>query len=447
MTNKRYLLSFALFLLSVIGCWAKNSVAPMTAGNVFLKLGDTDVTAPVKLTNWGDTEARSIVYTLYYMDENLSEGPTSLRFDTPLAVGETREVNIPIKPGNELGKADVVFNITHVNDQYNEASVGFTNITRCTVNKMPHKRVLVEDYTAMWCWVCPIGMVATDAITRMYPNDVVPVTIHKADALSRVVSYSVYDGLTNQYAESLPAVWIARDNKAAGYDVTDAYKMEKSRVTYMNINVEAQWDETSNNIRVTTQVEPCMLPEPGSTYAVGYVLTASGLSNDNWYQKSSYAEYGSDAYKNAPEEMRFYADAANYTEGYSAVKGVVYNHVAIESQGMQQGVEHSLTGDYQANEVKTHTTTFDHVDQYGVITDRSKIEVVAVLFNTQTGKIENAARCHVGDGSNTPTGITQTTSKASSETSGTYDMQGRQVEGKLQPGMYIVNGKKMIIKR
>lgn len=43
-----------------IGCWAKNSVAPMTPGNVFLKMGDKETAVPLKLTNWGDTEVTSI---------------------------------------------------------------------------------------------------------------------------------------------------------------------------------------------------------------------------------------------------------------------------------------------------------------------------------------------------------------------------------------------------
>lgn len=109
-----------------------------------------------------------------------------------------------------------------------------------------------------------------------------PVSVHKTDAISQAVSYSVYDGLIAQYANTLPAVWIARDTKAAGYDVTDAFKIEKERVTCMNIDVEAQWDETNDNIRVTTQVEPCMAPAADDTYAIGYVLTASGLTNEQW---------------------------------------------------------------------------------------------------------------------------------------------------------------------
>lgn len=340
-----------------IGCWAKNSVAPMTPGNVFLKMGDKETVVPLKLTNWGDTEVTSISYTFYYTDKQVSEGPFVLNFDQPLKDGETREVKIPIKPGQKLGKEEVLFNITQVNGQYNEASAGYAYLTCCTVNKMPHKRVLVEDYAGMWCWHCPIGLVATDAIARMYPDDVVAVSVHKTDDISKVVSRWVYEGLIDRYAVTVPAVWVARDNKAAGFDITDA---------------------------------------------------------------------------------------ANYVEGWSQVKGMVYNHVAIESQGMDNGLEDSKMTDFRADEVKTHSTTFEGVNKYSVIRDRSKIEIAAVLFNTKTGKIENAARCSVRN--HGTTGIRPNLVQEQKKTEGIYDMQGRKVNGKPTPGIYIVNGKKMVIR-
>lgn len=340
-----------------IGCWAKNSVAPMTPGNVFLKMGDKETVVPLKLTNWGDTEVTSISYTFYYTDKQVSEGPFVLNFDQPLKDGETREVKIPIKPGQKLGKEELLFNITQVNGQYNEASAGYAYLTCCTVNKMPHKRVLVEDYAGMWCWHCPIGLVATDAIARMYPDDVVAVSVHKTDDISKVVSRLVYEGLIDRYAVTVPAVWVARDNKAAGFDITDA---------------------------------------------------------------------------------------ANYVEGWSQVKGMVYNHVAIESQGMDNGLEDSKMTDFRADEVKTHSTTFEGVNKYSVIRDRSKIEIAAVLFNTKTGKIENAARCSVRN--HGTTGIRSNLVQEQKKPEGIYDMQGRKVNGKPTPGIYIVNGKKMVIR-
>lgn len=151
----------------------------------------------------------------------------------------------------------------------------------------------------------------------------------------------------------------------------------------MNIDVKATWDEMGNNISVTTEVEPCANPEEGATYAVGYVLTASGLKNDKWLQQANYSDYMSDTYKDAPPEMDFFRDPANYVGDNFYVKGVTFNHVAIVSQGIRNGVANSLPSVLKANEVQTHTTTFDNINQYSLIQDRNKLQVVAILFNTK----------------------------------------------------------------
>ena len=445
MKRSKILLSLTLLLLSAACCWAKNSVAPMTVGNVFMKLNDVDGTVGVKLTNWGDTEVSNITYTLYYMDSAESEGPFTFTFDTPLADGETRQVQIPMKAGSSLGKVDVLFNVTQVNGEYNEASVSYTYITRCTVNKVPFKRVLIEDFTALWCQYCPTGMVATEALARLYPDDVVAVSIHKVDKISQQVATDCYqDGTMTDYAVTLPSVWCARDTKIAGYDGTSIYENEKNKLSYMNIDVSAQWDATEDNITVTTEVEPCIVPEDGSAYAVGYVLTASGLKNDNWYQQANYSYFMSDSYDGAPEEMDFFRDPSNYVDDNYYVKGITFNHVAIESQGIRYGIEGSLPGDFEANVMKTHSTTFSNISKYGIIQDRTKLQVVAVLFNTTTKKVENAAVCGIENG--IPSGINLTENAAKTKPSGIFDMAGRRLKEAATPGLYIVNGKKTVVR-
>ncbi len=445
MNIKKYLLSFVLFLLAAIGCLAKNSVSPMTVGNVFVKLNDSQAFAPVKFMNWGDTEVKSIVYTLCNMDTHECTDPVTLNFDTPLAVNEVRKINIPIPVGTSLGKVDLMLHVKEVNGDYNEYSSPITYITRCTVNKVPHKRVLIEDYTALWCQWCPVGMVATEALVREHPDDVVAISIHKGDELATTTAYQ--NGMLSDYAVNLPAVWCARKDKIAGYDGSGMYESEKNNLTFMNIDVKATWDEKENNISVTTEVEPCANPVEGDTYAVGYVLTASGLKDDNWLQEANYSDYMSDTYKDAPPEMDFFRDPANYVFYNYYVKGVTFNHVAIVSQGIRNGVANSLPSVLKADEVQTHTTTFDNISQYSLIQDRNKLQVVAILFNTKTNAVENAAVCNIsknGDGS--VTSIQHLNKVASSKTSVIYDVMGRKVNNMKTPGVYIVNGKKIVVK-
>lgn len=141
--------------------------------------------------NWGDTEVKSIVYTLCNMDTHECTDPVTLNFDTPLAINEVRKINIPIPVGTSLGKVDLMLHVKEVNGDYNEYSSPITYITRCMVNKVPHKRVLIEDYTALWCQWCPVGMVATEALVREHPDDVVAISIHKGDELATTTAYQM----------------------------------------------------------------------------------------------------------------------------------------------------------------------------------------------------------------------------------------------------------------
>ena len=87
-------------------------MAPMSVGNVFIKLTDPETAVAVRLSNYGDTEVSNISYTFYNVETQQSEGPFTINFDTPIAIGETRQVGIIMKPGSKLGKEDIIFNIT-----------------------------------------------------------------------------------------------------------------------------------------------------------------------------------------------------------------------------------------------------------------------------------------------------------------------------------------------
>ena len=125
---------------------------------------------------------------------------------------------------------------------------------------------------------------------------------------------------------------------------------------------------------------------------------------------------------------------------------MVYNHVAIESKGMERGIANSLGAPYAMDEVKKHSTTFSNISRYGVIGDKSKIEIVAVLFNNKTNKIENAARCRVDGYGGDTTGIGETAGNKRDGDDRMFDMMGRRVYGKPARGLYIVNGRKIIVK-
>lgn len=436
------LLAFPAFLLLVCsttdGQAQSYKLAPSTGGNVFASASTEFAEAPVNIINWGAADVNSFSYTLYYMDTQTSDSEQTVQLSEPLAFGETRRVMIPIKSGSTLATTDVIFNITQVDGHANEASVGYTYITRCTVRKIPTKRVLLEDYSALWCQWCPRGIVALESLLREHPDNAVGVQIHKGDKLASATAYTE-GGMILKYANTVPSVYLQRRTKIADIYTASAYENEMANLTLMDINVQAEWDETDNSINVTAEVEPCASPNDGSTYAIGYVLTASGLKNSAWLQQSNWSSFSSSDYDDAPEEMAFFRDPSNYVDNYYYVKGVTFNHIAIASQGVDKGVAGSLDTTLEPNKIYTHNTTFDNISQYQLIQDRSKLAVVAILLNAQTGAVENVATCSIS--ANGETGIqTATTAK---QPDAVYNLHGQRMESATSPGVYIVNGKKI----
>lgn len=126
------------------------SVAPsQLQPKVTVSPSDEYVNVPIRLMNWGTNPVSQITYTLYDYESNETSEPINMDFDTPFA--DMQDVEIPIKPGKTIGESDVMLNITHVDGQYNSATIPYTIITRCTVLQAPKKRVVFEDVTGLWC--------------------------------------------------------------------------------------------------------------------------------------------------------------------------------------------------------------------------------------------------------------------------------------------------------
>ncbi len=402
--KRKHLLLCLTLLLSFITAWnigakaATNSLAPMTAGAVFVSPQSDGVTARVKIINWGSEKVSYFTYTLYYMDTQVTEGPFTVDLDTPLESYDTGEFAAWLKPGSELGQTDVILSINEVNGAYNEASVGYTYITRYTIEKTPEKRVVVEDYTGLWCQYCPRGIAIMESLQRMHPDDFIGIAVHCGDALD-TQSYSTME---STWGSSKPSLWVNRKEKINEYVGEDQFEIEKSNTTTMRIDVSAKWDDDQNNISVSTEVEPCIAIAEGTEYAVGYVLTADGLRNSSWGQVNNYSEWQS--YENAPEELD------KFKEPVDPVYGLDYNHVAIASKGVEYGIDGSLPSTMPVGETVVHNVTFDNVSQHSLIQDKSKLSVCALLINKSTGKIENAAKCAIKSSS---TGITSVGRNAS----------------------------------
>lgn len=401
------------------------SVAPMNVGNVFVSPDADGVDVTVKLINYGDADVTNVGYTLYYMDTQESTDLETVTLDTPIAPWETGEITVRLKPGKEMGESDVILNIQMVNGNYNEATIGYTYISRYTVHNMPTKRIVVEDYTGLWCQYCPRGTAIMESFQRLHPDEFVGIAIHCGDKLA-TMAYS--SDLESKWALNKPTLWCNRREKINSCNGTTNYEYEKAITTLMGINVSAAFDDSGDNIRVTSEVTACGNPSDGATFAVGYVLTADGLQDASWGQSNSLTEWYSSSYDDAPEELNVFKN------GQATVYGLTYNHVAIAAAGIENGIEGSLPGTMSVGETVSHSTTFENISQHTLIQDRQKLSVCALLFNTTTGAIENAAKCAVTSGTS---GISSAGTDSRQTPVGYYSADGRRLNGPTK-GLNIV---------
>lgn len=420
------------------------SVAPtQLQPKVTVSPSDEYVNVPIRLMNWGTNPVSQITYTLYDYESNETSEPINMDFETPFS--SMLDVNIPIKPGKTIGESDVMLNITLVDGQYNSATIPYTIITRSTVLQAPKKRVVFEDVTGLWCQYCPRGIALMEYLERIHPDDFIGISIHD-DAMR-----------TNAYTELMskwtgrPYITFNRYDKVNSYTGEGEYNMAMNQTANFDINVKANFDESGNNIIVSTDVLPCLPTDENDKYEVAYVLTADGLKNDKWVQAVAAGEW--DGIEGLPEEY------APFLGGVSEVRGLTFNQVAIASKGVEYGVEGSLTAPYTVGEMQKPTVTFENISQHNLIQDRSKLNVCALIIcstidpNTKAVTktvIDNAAKCRVGDnGEGGETAITELTDSADSAITGYYSLDGRRLNAPVK-GVTIVryaNGKTIKIQK
>lgn len=418
------------------------SVAPtQLQPKVTVSPSDEYVNVPIRLMNWGTNPVSQITYTLYDYESNETSEPINMDFETPFS--SMLDVNIPIKPGKTIGESDVMLNITLVDGQYNSATIPYTIITRSTVLQAPKKRVVFEDVTGLWCQYCPRGIALMEYLERIHPDDFIGISIHD-DAMR-----------TNAYTELMskwtgrPYITFNRYDKVNTYTGEGEYNMAMNQTASFDINVKANFDESGNNIIVSTDVLPCLPTDENDKYEVAYVLTADGLKNDSWVQAVAAGEW--DGIEGLPEEY------APFLGGVSEVRGLTFNQVAIASKGVEYGVEGSLTAPYTVGEMQNPTVTFENISQHNLIQDRSKLNVCALIIcstidpNTKAVTktvIDNAAKCRVGN-DNSETGIKELTDSADSAITGYYSLDGRRLNAPAK-GVTIVryaNGKTIKIQK
>lgn len=382
---------YTLFIVLIaVFCCAVNVKAdgymliPSTGQKVYVPITAKSAKGKLLITNYGSTAIRNFDYTLSFNGKELMSKNYVLTNPLNRMEGTTIEIDVP--PHTQVSETDLLFTITKVNGELNSANFNYATLPRVTVTKVPRRKVVVEEYTGMWCGFCPRGIALMENLAHKYGDDFIGIAIHtggRADPLT----CTDYAWKALDY-RSRPSLDMNRNLLLGYFKAQTEFEEEHSKGADMDVEVSAVWDKEKNNITVTPRVTFCVNRDE-APYGFAYVLTEDGMSNPNWVQYNNFS--GSTADRGVTKEFDYFIDAPR------GIRNLENNFVAIAAEGVKAPLTGYINTPIKADEPQSHTYIFKNISNKKIIQDKSKLKVCVLLINKTTGRIENAAKCTISE--------------------------------------------------
>lgn len=417
---------------------------PSTFKQVNTTNGNTEAYAVITVTNKGVNNIESLSYTIKDVASgNVSEEKSiEIPSDVEFSFNASMDINIPMPTEQDYKKYVKEITITKVNNVANEISDATSTGNLFVVSSIVPRKVVEEEVTASGCPYCTRGIAGMEAMADMYPDNWIGIAIHGSVNWADPMVITDYNSVN--LPTSLPRALLNRIYDVDPYfgsngnmlGIADDVKELISTCPEAQVTVNPIWkDENQNVITVNTDVK-FVINNEEAPYALGYVLVADGLkgTSTNWMQYNGY--YGATGAESEPyiyawtKKGEYVASARGYCVPQDEM---VYDHVAIAAKNVDKGVTGSISAPLVAEQIQSHQVEFDLTNgikssttKEELVQDKSKLKVVAMLINTQTGEIINADEKEIAAFGSS--GINGTTTEATAATEvARYSIDGRRL--------------------
>ncbi len=319
---------------------------------------------------------------------------------------------------------DKQFILTKVNGKPNEAEETVVGFRLGSMSQSFPRKAVEEEFTATGCGYCCRGYAGMSYLADTYPDSWIGIAVHAPGVNWYDPMYCEDYEDVAQYASGYPSALMNRMSWIDPYygsgnnalDIDADYQYAVAQPTEALVSAKAAFDEDQNKICVVTDVQ-FSTSDKNADYGLAYVLLANGLkapettSNPTyWYQYDPF--YGQTGYEDEPylyawvenEDVQTTAitlSGQSYTLPLNT--NMTYNHVAVAASDILEGAEGSIPTVITDGMKRTHVHSFDITDGITSVTsvgddliqDKSKLEVVAMLIDRNTGLIVNADKCAI----------------------------------------------------
>ena len=386
------------------------SLAPSAGSKVYVPINASSGKGKLSVMNYGNSKVLNFEYKLSFQGTVLLEKKYIMK--EPLRRMDVATVEIDVPPHNQLSETELQVEITKVNGEVNRATIPYATIPRVTVTQVPHRRVVVEEYTGMWCQYCPRGIALMENLENKYADDFIGIAIHISDPLV----CSDYAWKASEI-RSYPTLQMNRSKLLTYYTAINEFEEERAMGADMDVDVSAQWDSNKEKITITPHVTFRVSPK-NTTYALAYVLTEDRMSNPSWAQNNNFS--GKIILRGISEELDKFIDLP------SVITNLPNNFTAIAAKGVYTpSVEDYIKTPIEIDKEQSFKQVFD-ISRNKLLQDKSKLKVCVLLINLNTKKIENAAKCSISDA--TPTGISSLSEEQSNAVEiARYTLEGHRI--------------------
>ena len=381
----------------------------------------TDDSIEVMFTNRGTEPLTSLQYTYAFGDQTQT-GSCELPEAVPNVYGAVAYATVPVKAPEATGRMPLTLTLTGLNGADNASTANTSTCDVVSLSRMTHRRTVMEEYTGTWCSACPRGFAGIARLKRMFPDDFIAISVHVLNGDPMDVYYDYYYVMN---ATQFPSCRFDRGELTDPYDgdLSDGhFHADQNFLAAHNIlapadlSVEAQW--TGDSVCSIKSTVDFAFDAADCDYTLAYVMTEDSLrgpeGDHSWHQKNSFSDPVMAYY--VEDDMQQYVNATG-----TMIDDVAYNDV-VTAMSDVRGISGSLQGPQQAGQPMTHTyeLSLPAISQH-----RENIHVVALLIDTTTRRIANAAQCTPApDPASVPSVAQIENGKLNIEV---YDLQGRRI--------------------
>lgn len=390
------------------------SATPSEIGTTYELKGQSN-TIPIMITNNGSQTINSLSYTITTNGKTSEEQTIS----TPeILFNNSADVNIVFPADDETIKYSKTITITKVNGEANAAAVNSASGIFICLSSKPELKIAIEEFTGTWCGWCPVGFAGLKYVHETYGDKAVLIAAHSEDPMA----IADYDPIMATVS-GFPSSFVNR--------MLDLYPHPSYFEYYLpylvnitvpgSIEVNAEWaNSEQNEIKINTSTT-FRYTETSADYGIAFVLVEDGMTGtgSDWAQTNN---------------LSHNSDYSDLTEWYNAptrVSGLEFDHVAVGAWGILNGVSNSVPSSFAADEALPFAYNAD-ISSKTIIQDKSKLSVVALLIDRNSGLIINAAETNIANA----TGINSVSFTNATEAA-RYTLDGRQITAP-QHGLNII---------